>query len=267
MTRAGVILGTAAYMSPEQAKGKPVDNRADIFAFGAVLYELLTGKRAFEGETITETIAAVLKSEPDWELLPETAPQMLRALLRRSLEKEPPSRLQHITDARIFIEEARTEALTLSPLGLSSAPQPAGWKIVLPWSLAAATALIAIITVWILPAPAPRPPTNFLIAPPADASLTEVGNHLAISPDGRRIVFRAEQEGTTQLYLRSLDDVVSRAIPGTEGARFHTFFSPDGEWIAFFTTDGKLKKVSLSGGAPITLAACRTFKVTGQRHN
>ncbi|MCZ6878519.1 MAG: protein kinase, partial [Acidobacteria bacterium] len=253
MTRAGVILGTAAYMSPEQAKGKPVDNRADIFAFGAVLYELLTGKRAFEGETITETIAAVLKSEPDWELLPDTAPHILRALLRRSLEKEPPSRLQHMTDVRIFIEEARTEASTLSPLGLSSAPQPAGWKIVLPWSIAVVTALIAIITVWTLTGPATRPPTKFLITPPADASLTELGNHLAISPDGRRIVYRVGEVNSEQLYLRSLDDVVARAIPGTEGATYHAFFSPDGEWIAFFTNDGKLKKVSLSGGAPITL--------------
>ena len=253
MTRAGVILGTAAYMSPEQAKGKPVDNRADIFAFGAVLFELLTGKRAFEGETITETIAAVLKCEPDWELLPETAPQMLRALLRRSLEKEPPSRLQHMTDARIFIEEARTEASVLSPIGVTSAPQPAPWKIVLPWSLAAVIALIAVITVWILTAPAPRPRTNFLIAPPVDASLGETGNRVGISPDGRRIVYRAGDESASQLYLRSLDDVVARAIPGTEGARHHAFFSPDGEWVAFFAVDGKLKKVSLSGGAPITL--------------
>ena len=128
MTRAGVILGTAAYMSPEQAKGKPVDKRADIFAFGAVLYELLTGKRAFGGETITETLASILKSEPDWEKLPENTPWNIRTLLRRCLHKETNRRLQHIWDVRIEIEEALTTPATGIPGATTAISAGTGWR-------------------------------------------------------------------------------------------------------------------------------------------
>ena len=127
MTRAGVILGTAAYMSPEQAKGKPVDKRADIFAFGAVLYELLTGKRAFEGETITETIAKVLESEPKWELLPENTPWTVRTLLRRCLTKDVHDRLDGIVNVRVEIKLAVEEPTRESPIGVGSRTQAAGW--------------------------------------------------------------------------------------------------------------------------------------------
>ncbi len=132
MTRAGVILGTAAYMSPEQAKGKPVDKRADIFAFGAVLYELLTGKRAFGGETITETLASILKSEPDWEKLPENTPWNIRTLLRRCLHKETNRRLQHIGDVRIEIEEALTTPATGIPGATTAISAGTGWRQVMP---------------------------------------------------------------------------------------------------------------------------------------
>ncbi|MDA2934908.1 serine/threonine protein kinase, partial [Acidobacteria bacterium AH-259-D05] len=127
MTRAGVILGTAAYMSPEQAKGKPVDKRADIFAFGAILYELLAGERAFDGETITETIAKVLESEPKWEVLPQNTPWTIRNLLRRCLTKDPHDRLDGIANVRIEIKMALTEPTTGSPIGVTSAVQPPPW--------------------------------------------------------------------------------------------------------------------------------------------
>ena len=150
MTRAGVILGTAAYMSPEQAKGKPVDKRADIFAFGAVLYELLTGKRAFEGETITETIAKVLESEPKWEVLPQNTPWTIRNLLRRCLTKEPNDRLDRIANVRIEIELALTEPTTVPPMGGDSAIQPVRrlWQMTI--GLAVAVVLITGVAIWSL---------------------------------------------------------------------------------------------------------------------
>ncbi|MDA2934695.1 serine/threonine protein kinase, partial [Acidobacteria bacterium AH-259-D05] len=135
MTKAGVILGTAAYMSPEQAKGKPVDKRADIFAFGCVLYECLTGKRAFEGETITETIAAVLKSEPDWDGLPENTPSIIRFLLRRCLTKDPHDRLHNTANVRIEIKLALSEPTTAAPIGATIAIQPPLWRRMIPWSI------------------------------------------------------------------------------------------------------------------------------------
>ncbi len=143
MTRAGVILGTAAYMSPEQAKGKPVDKRADIFAFGAVLYELLTGKRAFDGETITETIAKVLESEPDWDALPEKTPWRIRELLENCLQKDPQERLHDVANLRIQIKKALTEPATAGPTTTVIATSSI-WQRAIPWALAAAAVMIAV---------------------------------------------------------------------------------------------------------------------------
>jgi len=148
MTKAGVILGTASYMSPEQAKGKPVDKRADIFAFGAVLYELLTGKRAFEGETITETIAAVLMGNPQWEALPENTPWRIRELLDDCLQKEAYDRLHDMANVRILIKKALKEPATVSPIGVSSPMQPPLWKRAIPWSIAFVMAVIAGVVSW-----------------------------------------------------------------------------------------------------------------------
>jgi serine/threonine-protein kinase len=249
MTRAGVILGTAAYMSPEQAKGKPVDKRADIFAFGAVLYELLTGKRAFEGETITETIAKVLESEPDWTTLPENSPWGIRTLLRRCLHKEVNQRLQHIGDVRIEIEEAITEP-TVLPMGVATTVQPAPWKAAIPWSITLLIAAIAIGTVF-WPSSSSRPSVKRLVIPlsPTAPVTNTRGGHLAISPDGTHVVYVSNNR--SQLYLRELGDLNAIPLPGTEGAE-SPFFSPDGNWIAFFAS-GKLKKVSISGGSPIAV--------------
>ena len=259
MTRAGVILGTAAYMSPEQARGKQVDKRADIFAFGCLLYELLTSKRAFGGETVTDTLAKVLEGEPDWRLLPGTIPSTIRFLMSRCLQKKPGKRLQHIDGARILIEEALTGATNASAIEVGGAIQSALWKRAIPWSVAFIAVAAAGMAMWRVTTPTPVPLMEFMITPPPSAALTEGGPpDLAISPDGRHVIYRATGEkGRTQLYLRALDDVAVTQIPGTEDANFH-FFSADGNSVAFAVA-GKLKKVSLMGGPPTTLCDASTF--------
>jgi len=259
MTRAGVILGTAAYMSPEQARGKPVDKRADIFAFGSVLYELLTAKRAFEGETVTDTLASVLKGEPEWDALPKTVPSTIRFLLNRCLKKDPHKRLQHIDGARILIEEVLSGATTESPIGVGSAVQFTRQQWAITGGLVALGAVITGLVFWILMQPSPpelRPATKLTITPSLAAPLAaNQFNDLAISADGRHVLYRADTERGLQLYLHSLDDFVDRPIPGTADiVGFGSpFFSPDGEYVGFFG-GGKLNRVSLSGGSPIVLS-------------
>ena len=222
MTRAGVILGTAAYMSPEQAKGKPVDKRADIFAFGAVLYELLTGKRAFEGETITETIAKVLESEPKWELLPENTPWTIRTLLRRCLTKDILDRLDGIGNVRIEIKLALQEPAAQSPTGAASAVQPTRRLWAMAVGLVVLGAVVAGLGVWLFIQPSsPEQSLNrFVITPSSTAVLTNLEKReVAVSPDGRQFVYYArpnvgEQTREGRLYLRSLDHFVDRPIPG-----------------------------------------------------
>jgi len=257
MTRAGVILGTAAYMSPEQAKGKPVDKRADIFAFGCVLYELLTGKRAFEGETITETIAAVLKSEPDWEALPESTPWRIRDLLHRYVQKDPSDRLRDIGDARITIGEALKEPEASARVGPAGTAPAARWRVALPWGAALLMAVLAIgIARWGPSRLAPQPTSRFTITPTAPLADSD-GRDLAISPDGRSIVYLSRSEGQAQLYLRVMDEFQARPLPGTEGADRSPFFSPDGDSVGFFAA-GKLKRIS-PGGPVMTLCEASNF--------
>ena len=264
MTKAGVILGTAAYMSPEQAKGKSVDKRADVFAFGCVLYELLTASRAFQGETVTETLAKILEGEPNWDVLPPTLPSTIRFLMSRCLQKKPGRRLQHIDGARILIEEALSGATSASALGLPAASPP-GWKRVMTVGLIALAAITTGISIWSVMKPVspllrPESITEFAILPPPDIPLTNSPVlELAISPDGRHIVYRAGSEGTIQLYLRTLGNQEAQAIPGTEGADLAPFFSPDGETIAFVAA-GTLKRVGVTGGGPMTLGDAPTFR-------
>ena len=257
MTRAGVILGTAAYMSPEQAKGKPVDKRADVFAFGAVLYELLTGRRAFEGETITETIAAVLKSEPDWEQLPSDVPWRIRDLLGRCLQKAVHDRLDGIANVRIEINMALEEPAMASPIGVGGAAQPERRQWVMALGLMVLTAIVTSLAIWsLMPSSllAPQPVTRFTITPPSAAPLRNSRyNDLTLSPDGEHIVYSALNQGTRQLYVRPMDGFTAAALRGTEGVTREFFFSPDGEWVVF-TVGGILKKVSFVGGAPMTLS-------------
>ncbi|MDA2935327.1 protein kinase, partial [Acidobacteria bacterium AH-259-D05] len=256
MTRAGVILGTAAYMSPEQAKGKPVDKRADIFAFGALLYELLTGQRTFEGETITETIAAVLKSEPDWKALPATTPWRIEELLRRCLTKDVHDRLDGIGNVRTEIKLAVDEPAAASPGGETSPTQVPLWQRAIPWTIAVLMAVMAGVGFWSLTRPAPRPITRFplvLASLPSEQQLVGKGRHVvALSPDGTHLVYvYVDKIANSQLYLRPMDQLEATPMRGTEGGR-EPFFSPDGQWVGFWA-GGQLKKVSISGGAPVIL--------------
>ena len=234
MTRPGVILGTAAYMSPEQAKGKAVDKRADIWAFGCILYECLTGKRAFEGETVTETLAAVLTREPEWEKVPAK----VRPLLRRCLEKDPKKRLRDIGDAmRVARKRSGIRACEAPVARLGRRDCLSLWP---RWR-------VAVIHFRQAPVEAPEMRLEVNTPPTSDPT------SLAISPDGRRLVFVASCEGQQRLWLRPLDQVTAQPLAGTEGAKY-PFWSPDSRSIGFFA-DGKLKRIDVAGGLPQVLAS------------
>ena len=253
-TQAGVLLGTAAYMSPEQAKAKPVDRRADIWAFGCVLYEMLTAKMVFHGETVTDTLAAIIKEEPDWSQLPAGTPIRVRVLLQRCLQKDPKQRLRDIGDARISLDEVLTGAAEPSTV----APTPVSARLgrqTLVVSLATLLlgAAIASLATWNLKPAPPQLVTRTVITLPVGQQLAGLGfgPAVALSPDGTRLAYVARQGGTQQLYLRAMDSLDAKPIAGTEGA-VNPFFSPDGQWLGFFAA-GKLKKVSVNGGAALTL--------------
>ena len=244
MTQAGMILGTAAYMSPEQARGKPVDRRTDIWAFGCVLYEMLTGKRAFPGEDVTDTIAAVVKEQADLTRVPARA----RRLLESCLEKDPRKRLQAIGDMRLLLETA--------PQAATPSRQRYGRAALLVAGAAAlgAAVLAPIALIHLREVPPETPVIRATILPPDNTTFDFAqGVGLpALSPDGRRIVFGARTaDGATPLWVRSLDALTAQPLAGTDGATF-PFWSPDGQFIAFFA-DGKLKKIDASGGPALTL--------------
>ena len=256
-TRQGVILGTAAYMSPEQARGKPVDKRTDIWAFGCVLYEMLTGNAAFQGEDVTEILAAVVKSGVNLDLLPANIHPRVRETLVRCLQKDLRRRYQGIADAKYEIEQAFAD-----PGGVfvqaPAAKAQAGLRRMLPWIAAAActAAIITGLAVWkFMPAPQPEPRQVMRFAHEIPE---EQGNFvsLAVSPDGKRFVY-----GTTKgLYLRAMDELDARHIAGTDKDSDQPFFSPDGKWIGYFSySDLKLKKVAVSGGAPVALGDISGF--------
>jgi serine/threonine-protein kinase len=262
-TLKGTILGTPAYMSPEQASGRETDKRADIWSFGCVLYELLTGKQAFQGETITEILASVLKSEPDWTALPEATPPNIRSLLRHCLQKEAKRRLRDAADVQIEIDETLTASATTVPAPATPpmvAPPLPLWRRALPFVLTglAAAVITAGIAIWNrpAPAPAPRPVSRFAVSlPPEDRIQVGFASSVAISPNGSHVVYTGAGAGG-QLYLRSLDSPEVKPIPGTQGGG-SPFFSPDGQWLGFFAS-GKLMKVALSGGPALTLCdSCR----------
>ena len=269
-TKAGVILGTAAYMSPEQAKGKPVDRRADIWSFGVVLYEMLTGGQMYCGETASETMAAVIMKEPDLAVLPAAVPPPIRRLLKRCLTKDPRNRLRDIGEARIAIEEAIANPAAgsaESAASVASVPtlaQPAP-KRLLPWATAGLFA-IATLTLAVLLVRALRPDDGVLhsaIPPPEGYAFWLLGTAPgppAISPDGRVVAFTAVEKGKSQLFLRRLDSREAQPLAGTENAAY-PFWSPDSRWIAFFSmNDGKLKKVEVTGGPPITICEASNGK-------
>jgi serine/threonine-protein kinase len=255
-TRAGTILGTAAYMSPEQALGKAADKRADIWSFGAVLYEMLTGKRAFAGESTSDILAAVIKLEPDWSALPKKTPAPIRRLIRRCLTKDRRQRLQAIGDARIVIEES----LSGAPPEIAE-PAPAR-RSVMPWIAAAVLALIAVVALggwWRATRPVNRPLMRLDVDLGPEVALPNLAqatsgvpsHNTSLSPDGTRLVYVAGNP--RRLYTRRLDQPKATELPGTEDAE-HPFFSPDGQWVGFDTRSGrKLNKISVEGGAVVPL--------------
>jgi len=254
-TEAGVVLGTPSYMSPEQAAGKPVDRRTDVWAFGCVLYEMLSGSRTFQGETTTETMAAVMRGEPDWSRLPATTPPEVRGLLQRCLRKDRRQRLQAIGDARVALEEVRA-ATGSSAAPAVAAPLPRR-RLAFELIGAAILAAVAGVVAWsIKPAPSsPAPVRSFTVALPAGQQLSSMDRGaLAFSDDGDELAYVAATGAgdERQIYVRAMDTGAMRAIAGTSGAAM-PFFSPDGQWLAFFA-DGKLKKVRVQGGAVSTLA-------------
>ncbi len=252
-TQMGMIIGTAAYMSPEQARGRAVDRRADIWAFGAVLYEMLTGRRAFDGEDISITLAGVLKEDVKWDALPADLPVPVLRLLRRCLEKDPRKRLSWIGEARLTLGDPTALGPNVSVTPAAS-PRAAGplWRRALPWALAGVLGVLALLlwAPWRTEvAPAPR---KLLVNVGATASLaSSFGAAAILSPDGMTLVFVGQSAGRTQMYVRKLDQLQAVPLSGTDGA-FNPFFSPTGEWIGFFSGD-KLKKVSVTGGASVDL--------------
>jgi len=265
-TQAGIILGTAAYMSPEQAKGKAVDRRTDIWSFGCVLYEMLTGQMPFSGETVTDILAAVVMKEPDWSALPQAAPPAIARLVRRCLKKDPKQRLQAIGEARIAIEEAQTgasesgESLAVQNAPTKSTPTPES-RSVLPWAVAGILICMAALAGWWFgtqnAASAPRgAPVLSFIPPPADTTYHDFGfsaGPVVVSPDGKRLAFSAtDRNGVTKLYVRPLASDEAKAITGTEGASM-PFWSPDGNSLGF-VADQKLKTVNLANGNVEVLA-------------
>jgi Tol biopolymer transport system component len=263
MTGAGVILGTAAYMSPEQARGKTVDRRTDIWSFGCVLYECLTGRQLFHGETVSDMIAKILEREPDWSALPAQTPEKVRELLRRMLEKDSKKRLRDIGDARIELEEALAARVSSGRILVTGAGQgnsPAAHArpapAMLAWVAGVTAAITAAVTILVhgcLHQPPDWAVKRFSIAAPASTKLDEDAMQCAISPSGRMVAFTAtDSGGTSQIYVRSLDTLAPRAIPGTDNAAA-PFWSPDSRFLAFFA-EGKLKKASLAGGEAEALA-------------
>ncbi|MFN7932073.1 MAG: protein kinase [Bryobacteraceae bacterium] len=252
-TKTGIIMGTAGYMSPEQARGKAVDRRADIWAFGVVVYEMLSGRPLYGGETAPETMAAVILTEPRLESLPANLPGQLRRLLERCLTKDPKQRLRDIGEARILLEEATRNPETVSA---AAAPTLAPSKSTWLWpAVSAALAIALIFAAWQLLRPQdPKPVSRFQLHPPAGASFVDqFPPNAVISPDGRKIVFTAKRENQqVQLWVRALESAEPQPIAGTAGA-VAPFWSPDSHWIGFFA-DAKLKKVELGGVSPVTLA-------------
>jgi Tol biopolymer transport system component len=257
LSEEGRILGTPAYMSPEQARGKPVDKQTDIWAFGCVLYELLAGKQAFGGETLSDIIAAILGREPDWQALSATTPANIRFVLRRCLQKEKHSRFRDCADVRIEIEETLAAPAELSR---AFATTSATGSRQVSWRAATATAVLsAVLTgtvIWNLNRPIPRAPRSVarLVLPVSPGvDLFSAGSSMALSPDGTRLAYVADHGGATQLYLRAIEGMEATVLPGTQGASL-PFFSPDGQWIGFFAEE-KLKKISTTGGLPVILCS------------
>jgi serine/threonine-protein kinase len=254
-TQAGIILGTAGYMSPEQARGRAADKRSDVWAFGCLLFEMLAGRRAFEGEDVTDTLAAIVRGEPDWKTLPASTPPALRVLIERCLVKDRTERLPDMSVVRFVLAEPSTIAAALAP---TAVPRPAGRSIGMAGAVglvvAAVAATAAIAIFW------PRgeaTPDNAMkrltiVLPDGDQMGQINMAPIAVSPNGDVIAYSAIRNGKVQLFVRNLADAEPTALPGTDGAS-SPFFKPDGRWVGFFA-QGQLKKITTAGNALQVLA-------------
>ncbi len=250
----GVILGTAAYMSPEQSKGRAADKRSDVWAFGCVLYEMLTGKRAFEGDDVSDTLASILRGEPDWSALPQATPASVRTLLKRALTKDRKARLRDISVARFLLEEHVEQ---VRPATVSARATTSTWRRAIPLAITALVAAgVTLAAVLAFRSPTtPAPVTRFQIRLGEGQTLTSLSRAvLAFSPDGARIVYVSDN----RLFVCEMNTLRENVILGatnTASVRniLNPVFSPDGEWIAFWEGN-QIKKISASGGVPISIA-------------
>jgi serine/threonine protein kinase len=246
-TQQGVILGTAAYMSPEQARGKAVDKRTDVWAFGCVLFEMITGRPAFSGSEVTDILAAVIRAEPDWNCLPTNLHWRLREIVERCLKKDSKDRTHDISDVRLDIQKILADPRDVLVQQVASAELRTGSRTKLLCVAAVVLTAIAVgLSVWYLKPQPSQPSAHLSITLPPGEVVT---GHLPLtfSPDGKHIAYVSyRSDGVSQLYLRALNNAQSKPIPGSEGAN-QPVFSPDGQWIAFFA-QGKLKKISIAGG-------------------
>ena len=257
MTGVGMILGTAAYMSPEQAKGRPADKRSDVWAFGCVLYEMLTGKRAFDGEDVSDTLATVLKSEPVWNALPSGTPVVMRTILQGCLDKARKSRMPDISVVRYLLDGGIVPPASSSAVNGTAT----GRRTVVVWRLTAALLTVAMVAgaagVYLRRSPVPVITRFFVVAPDKQTFRTgqSVAASAVISPDGRRLAFTAQDPaGKTALWVRPMDSLIAQPLVGTADAQF-PFWSPDSRFIGFFAA-GRLLKIDVGGGPPQTICTC-----------
>ena len=248
-----MILGTAAYMSPEQAKGRTVDKRSDVWAFGAVLYEMLTGRRAFDAEDVSETLAAVLRAEVNWTLLPRELSPALRTFLVRCLQKDPKQRVRDIGDVSLALEGAFETGVSQAAESVAAVARPA-WRQVLPAASLAAVVVVLVtgLVGWSLwPATEPQPVNQFVYPVPDDQTFGNTSRSvMALAPDGRSFVYRTSDG----LYLRTMGELEARLIAGTEDGSANPFFSPDGQSVAYYDFLAReLRRIAISGGAPVVI--------------
>jgi serine/threonine protein kinase len=256
-TIAGTILGTAAYMSPEQARGQAVDAQSDIWAFGCVLYELLTGKQAFSGETLTDVLGGIVRVDPEWAALPRTTPQLLQLLVRQCLQKPRNLRLRHIGDAKIQLDAALSEPSAVASDSATTPRRPWVWIAACMLLLLVAAAMIPYVVEYFRLVSKDTMTVRFSVPPPENTSFNSAGGanapYVSISPDGKHLAFIATSENRKSIWIRSLDSLEARPLSGTEDvASYPPFWSPDSRFIAF-GQEGKLRKIEVTGGPAQTI--------------